>query len=406
MTIDRLIEVLLIVTTTFSISALIMPYIIRIANHIGALDIPRHEQGDRHIHKTIIPKFGGMCIFISFLVGYMLFGVHSVQMNAILIGSFFIILTGMIDDINSLSAKHQLIGQIAAALVIIFYGNITLSNLTAFGFNIEFGIWAYPITLFFILGCINVIRLIDGLDGLSGGISSIFFLTIGIISFLQQRFGTLEITLTFIMLGSVLGFLVYNFNPAKIFAGEIGATFMGFIIAVISLLGFKGALLTSVLVPLLILAIPILDTLFAIIRRVIKHKPVYEGDKDHFHHQLLKMNFSQRKTVLIVYFINILFSIAAIVYTINNQKLGIIMYIVLFILVLLFVLHTNIISDKLEEKTKNLEHKLIKNKHDDKKIKGDNSPKEVKTNSNEKDQLSVKKSSKKKNNKTKKSNKM
>ena len=328
MSTEYLLRVILIVTTTFSISALLMPYIIKIAHHIGALDVPRKEQGDRHIHKKVTPKFGGMCIFISFLIGYMLFGVHSVKMNAILIGSFFIILTGMIDDINSLSPKQQFLGQIIAALVIIFYGDITLSHITAFGFNIQFGIFAYPITLFFILGCINVIRLIDGLDGLSGGISSIFFLTIGVISFLQQRFGTLEITLTFIMLGSTLGFLVHNFNPAKTFAGETGATFMGFIIAVISLLGFKGALLTSVLVPLLILAIPILDTTFAIIRRVIKHKPISEGDKDHMHHQFLKMNFSQRKTVLIIYAINILFSIAAIIYTIKNPKLGIIIYII------------------------------------------------------------------------------
>ena len=360
MSTEYLIRVILIVATTFSISALLMPYIIKIAHHIGALDIPRNEQGDRHIHKKVTPKFGGMCIFISFLIGYMLFGVHSVKMNAILIGSFFIILTGMIDDINSLSPKQQFLGQTVAALVIIFYGDITLSHITAFGFDIQFGIFAYPITLFFILGCINVIRLIDGLDGLSGGISSIFFLTIGIISFLQQRFGTLEITLTFIMLGSTLGFLLQNFNPAKTFAGETGATFMGFIIAVISLLGFKGALLTSVLVPLLILAIPILDTTFAIIRRVIKHKPISEGDKDHMHHQFLKMNFSQRKTVLLIYGINILFSIAAIIYTIKNPKLGIIIYIILFCMVAWFAFHTSIISDKLEKKIKGVEKKYFK----------------------------------------------
>ena len=360
MSTEYLIRVILIVATTFSISALLMPYIIKIAHHIGALDIPRNEQGDRHIHKKVTPKFGGMCIFISFLIGYMLFGVHSVKMNAILIGSFFIILTGMIDDINSLSPKQQFLGQTVAALVIIFYGDITLSHITAFGFDIQFGIFAYPITLFFILGCINVIRLIDGLDGLSGGISSIFFLTIGIISFLQQRFGTLEITLTFIMLGSTLGFLLHNFNPAKTFAGETGATFMGFIIAVISLLGFKGALLTSVLVPLLILAIPILDTTFAIIRRVIKHKPISEGDKDHMHHQFLKMNFSQRKTVLLIYGINILFSIAAIIYTIKNPKLGIIIYIILFCMVAWFAFHTSIISDKLEKKIKGVEKKYFK----------------------------------------------
>ena len=359
MSTDYLVRIILTVTTTFSISALLMPYIIKIAYHIGALDRPRDEEGHRHIHKKVMPKFGGMCIFISFLIGYMLFGVHSIQMNAILIGSFLIILTGMVDDINSLTAKQQLFGQFCAALVIIFYGGITMNHLTVFGFDIQFGLFAYPITLIFILGCINVIRLIDGLDGLSGGISSIFFLTIGIISFLQQRFGTLEITITFIMLGSTLGFLVHNFYPAKTFAGETGATFMGFIIAVISLLGFKGALLTSVFVPLIILAIPILDTLFAIIRRMIKHKPVYEGDREHLHHQFLKMNFSQRKTVLVIYVINILFSIAAIIYTINDAKMGIIIYIILFILVAWFILHTSIISDKIELKTKKMEKKRL-----------------------------------------------
>jgi len=357
MSIDYLIRIILIVTTTFSISALLMPYIIKIAYHIGALDIPRSEQGHRHIHKEVTPKFGGMGIFISFLFGYMLFGVHSIQMNAILIGSIFIILTGMIDDVNSLKPKQQLLGQTIAALVIIFYGGITLNHITAFGFDLQFGIFAYPITLFFILGCTNVIRLIDGLDGLSGGISSIFFLTVGIISFVQQRFGTLEITLSFIMLGSTLGFLLYNFNPAKTFAGETGSTFMGFIISIISLLGFKGAILTSVFVPLLILAIPILDTSFAIIRRLIHHKPIYEGDKDHMHHQFLKMNFSQRKTVLITYAINILFSIASIIYTINDPHLGQLIYIILFILVVWFVLHTSIISDQLARKTKAFEKK-------------------------------------------------
>ena len=135
---------------------------------------------------------------------------------------------------------------------------------------------------------------------------------------------------------------------------------MGFIIAVISLLGFKGALLTSVLVPLLILAIPILDTTFAIIRRVIKHKPISEGDKDHMHHQFLKMNFSQRKTVLIIYAINILFSIAAIIYTIKNPKLGILIYIILFFMVAWFAFHTSIISDKLETKIKGIEKKYLK----------------------------------------------
>ncbi len=357
---EYLIRIILMVITTFSVSAIVMPLIIKIANHIGAIDRPRDEQGNRHIHKQATPKFGGMAIYISFLVGYMLFGVHSIQMNAILIGSFFIIFTGMIDDINSLKPKEQLIGQVAASLVIIFYGGILLNKLTFFGITINFGILSYLVTLIFIVGCINIIRLIDGLDGLSGGITSIFFLTIGIISFIQQRYGTLEITLTFIMLGATLGFLLYNFNPAKTFAGETGATFLGYIIAVISLLGFKGTMLTSIIVPLITLSIPILDTAFAIIRRIIKHKKITEGDRDHMHHQLLKMNFSQRKTVLIVYLIDLLFSIASIIYNVQGRKLGIIIYVVLFVIVIWFILHTSIISPEIEKKTKKFESKILR----------------------------------------------
>jgi UDP-GlcNAc:undecaprenyl-phosphate GlcNAc-1-phosphate transferase len=336
-----------------------MPAVIKIAKHVNAIDVPKDN---RRVHTKPIPRLGGLGIFAGFLFGYMLFGVHSIQMNSILIGSFIIILTGIMDDIKPIGAKYKLIGQFCAACSIIFYGNIVLDEITAFGQVFEFGFMAYPITLFFILACINVINLIDGLDGLSGGITSIFLLTMGIIAFIQGRQATLEITLIFIMLGATSGFLLHNFNPAKIFAGDTGSMFMGFIIAVVSLLGFKGAMFLSFMIPLAVLAIPILDTLFAICRRLIKKKPIFEADKDHMHHQLLKMNFSQRKTVLVVYAINILFSIAAIIYTIKNAKLGTIIYIILFVLVVWFVLHTSIISDKIETKTKDLENKLKKKK--------------------------------------------
>lgn len=351
---DYLDHVFLIVLTTFVFTALIMPFTIKIANYIGAIDVPKD---DRRVHTKPIPKLGGLGIFAGFLLGYMLFGVQSLQMNSILIASFIIIITGIIDDIKTLSAKQELLGQLLAALTITLYGQILLTDITIFGKSIEFGILAYPITIFFILGCTNVIRLIDGIDGLSSGISSIFYLTIGIIAFLQGRVETLEITLTFIMLGSTLGFLVHNFPPAKLFAGEDGSAFMGFTIAVISLLGYKGTLLTSVFIPLLILAVPILDTLFAILRRSLKGIPIFQADKDHLHHQFLKMNFSQRKTVLIIYTIDILFSIASIFYAINDPLKGILIYIVLLILVIWFVLHTSIISEKMEHKVKDFENK-------------------------------------------------
>lgn len=352
MTKEVLINIILMVLFTFLISALIMPFIKNLANQIGAVDVPR----TRHIHKKIMPKLGGLGIFISFLIGYMIFGEPSSRMNAILIGSFIIIITGVIDDIKELKPLHKFLGQLGAASIIVFYGQILLKDVSAFGLYIDFGILAYPITLFFILGCINCMNLIDGLDGLMGGISSIYFLTIGIIASIQGKFG-LDFVLTFIMLGSTLGFLVHNFNPAKIFAGDSGSMFEGFIIAVISLLGFKNVMMSSLIIPLLILAIPILDTLFAIIRRSLKGESISKADKFHIHHQLLNRNFSQRATVLIIYFINLLFAFASIVYVLKDQLLGYIIYGILLIIIIVFVAKTNVVFDH-EQIQMNLKNKL------------------------------------------------
>ena len=354
---NEVLNALKIVITTFICSAIIMPFMIKIAKHVGAIDRPRSDEDNRHIHTTATPFFGGLGIFLSFLLSYMLFGTPSIKMNSILIGSFIVILTGIADDIKPIKSWQKFIGHLIAASVITFYGDITLNNITAFGFNLDFGIFAYPITILFIVACTNIINLIDGLDGLSGGICSIFFLTIGIIGIYQGRGGSLVMILTFIMLGATLGFLLYNFHPAKIFAGDC-STFLGFIIAIISLLEFKGPALTSFFVPIAILAIPILDTLFAIIRRMLKGKPIFSADKQHLHHQLLGMNFSQTVTVLIIYVIDILFSIATVLFMIKDPKVGIVIYIILFILIIWFVFHTSIISDKNPERLQKLEQKL------------------------------------------------
>lgn len=346
-----------IVIVTFLFSVIIMELMKKVAFHIGALDIPRSDEGNRHIHKKVMPKLGGVGIFLAFLFGYMLFGEQSVRMNSILIGSFIMILTGIVDDIKPIKAIHKLLGHIAAACVIAFYGGILLNDITAFGFYIDFGIFAYPITILFLIACANIINLIDGLDGLSGGICCIFYLTIGIIGFFQGRYGSLVIILTFIMLGATLGFLVHNFNPARIFCGDC-ATFMGFIIGIITLLEFKGPALISFFVPVTILGIPILDTLFAIIRRLLKKQPPFQADKEHLHHQLLGMNFSPRTTVLIIYGINLLFAAASIFYTLKDQTMGKIIYVIILILVIWFVLHTTIISDKTPQFTKKVESKI------------------------------------------------
>lgn len=354
---QQILSVLKIVFTTFIFSAVIMFLMRKVANHIGALDMPREEEEHRHIHKKITPKLGAVGIFLAFLFGYMLFGEQSVRMNSILIGSFIIILASIVDDINPIKAIYKFIVHIIAASVIVFYGGILLNNITAFGFSFDFGILAYPITILFIVACTNIINLIDGLDGLSGGICTIFYITTAIIGFCQGRFGSLVMILTLIMLGSTLGFLLHNFHPAKIFAGD-GTTFEGFIIAVITLLEFKGPALISFFVPVLILGIPILDTLFAIIRRLLKGQPPFQADKQHLHHQLLGMNFSQTVTVLIIYGINILFASSALIFTLINQKVGQILIILIFIMVVWFVFHTSIISDKNPERLKKLEKKI------------------------------------------------
>ena len=346
-----------IVLVTFVFSAVIMFLMRKIAVHIGAVDIPREEEGHRHIHKKTTPKLGGVGIFLAFLFGYMLFGEQSIRMNSILIGSFIIILTGIVDDIKPIRASFKLLGHLVAASVIVFYGGILLNNITAFGFSFDFGILAYPITILFLVACTNIINLIDGLDGLSGGICSIFFITIAIIGFYQGRAGSLVMILTLIMLGSTLGFLVHNFHPAKIFAGDC-ATFMGFIIAVITLLEFKGPALISFFVPVTILGIPILDTLFAIIRRLLKGQPPFQADKQHLHHQLLGMNFSQTATVLIIYAVDVLFAAASILYTLYASRLWQFVYIIIAILVIWFVFHTSIISDKSPKLEKKILNKL------------------------------------------------
>ncbi len=339
-------QIILMVAITFLFVALFMPVVIHIATHVGAMDIPNA----RKVHKKPIPRLGGFGIYFGFLLGYMLFGKESVQMNSILIGSFVIVVTGVIDDIKPIPAKYKFCSQLIGAAIIPLYGGIVLRNISAFGLYMQFGMFSYPITILFIVAIINCINLIDGLDGLAGGLSSIYFLTVGIIALIIGNSTGLDIVLTFIMLGSTLGFLVHNFNPAKIFMGDSGSMFLGYIIAVIALLGFKNITFTSFIVPVFLLAIPILDTLFAILRRVINHKPISMPDKNHLHHQLLNMKFSQRTTVLIIYAVDILFAIVSIIYVLGDSRQGIIIYAILFILVFIVIAKTNIIFDHSKKK--------------------------------------------------------
>lgn len=335
-------EIIYMIAIPFLFVLAIIPFIKKIAFHVGALDIP----DKRKVHKQPMPRLGGLGIYAGFILGYVLFGTMSLRMNAILIGSFIIILTGIVDDIKPMPAKVKLLFQIIAAGMVAIYGEILLKDVSAFGFYISFGKLSYLITILFIVGIINCVNLIDGLDGLAAGLSSIYFLTIGIVIVGWKNTFGLDAIITFIMLGSTLGFLCHNFNPAKIFMGDTGSMFLGYIIAIIALLGFKNVTLTTLLVPIALLAIPIMDTVLAIIRRIINKKPITMPDKQHFHHQLLSMGFSHRNVVLIIYLIEIIFAGAMLVYMLYDRAVGVVIYTVLFIIIFVFIMKTDIVFNR------------------------------------------------------------
>lgn len=339
-----------IVLVTFVASLFLVVLAKKIATHINALDMPNA----RKVHKKPMPRIGGLAIFLSFLLGYMLYGTISTQMLSVLIGGFIIIITGIIDDINPIPARYKFLCQIVAALIVVIYGKLYFSHITLLGLNFIFPTWInMTLSVIFIVSIINAINLIDGLDGLASGISAIYFLTIAILGFILNSLGGLDVILSLIMLGSTLGFLVHNFPPAKIFMGDTGSMFLGFMISVIALLGYKVATITSLIIPILILFIPIFDTLLAIIRRILKRESIGTPDKEHLHHQLLKMTSSPTKTILIIYFINAIFSAISILYVLGDNKQAIAIYIVVMVFFLFLVLKTNILFEhKVVEKGK------------------------------------------------------
>ena len=332
-----------ILLVTFLTSFILTPIVKLVAIHVNAIDIP----DKRKIHNKPMPRLGGLAIFLTFMLGYMLYARESTIMLSILMGGFLVVLCGMIDDINPVKAKYKFIVQLIAAATVCIYGNIVLNEITIFGLNLYFTApWAQIITIIFMVAIMNIMNLIDGLDGLTSGISTIYFITIAVIAFILNQMGGLDIILSLIMAGATLGFLVHNFPPASIFLGDTGSYFLGYIISIIALLGYKATTLTSIVIPIAILAIPIFDTASAIIRRLLKHKnPFTNPDKEHLHHQLLKMKFSPRTTILIIYAITILFSVVSVLFVLHDQKLSMIIYAVLMVVLLVLVMKTDILFE-------------------------------------------------------------
>ncbi|MED4350990.1 MraY family glycosyltransferase [Schinkia azotoformans] len=293
----------------FLASVALTPLVKKFAIYIGAVDKPNQ----RKVHQKVMPRLGGLAIFISMVIGFAIAQPFDDDIATwpILLGATIIVITGVFDDRFEISPKVKLLGQILAAGVVIYGGvQVESINLPLFEATIEFGIFTIPFTLLWIVGITNAINLIDGLDGLAAGVSSIVLITISAMAMVMGN--TFVVVMGTILLASTLGFLIYNFHPAKIFMGDTGALLLGFMISVFSILGFKSITVYSLILPIIILGVPISDTLFAIIRRIVNKKPLSAPDKSHLHHCLLRLGFSHRQTVLIIYAMSAFFAIAAV----------------------------------------------------------------------------------------------
>ncbi|GEN35136.1 MraY family glycosyltransferase [Aneurinibacillus danicus] len=294
------------------------PPVKRFAIYVGAVDKPNH----RKVHQRLMPRLGGLAIYAGFTVAYWLLfpsfleqqGITSQQAFGIFLGGTIIVLVGALDDRFELSPKVKLLGQIIAAAVVVYYGlRIEFINLPFEGIlSFEWTWISVAFTIFWIIGITNAVNLIDGLDGLAAGVSGIATAAMMIMAFIMGN--TVVALYCIILLGGIVGFLRYNFHPAKIFMGDTGALFLGFNLAALSIMGFKNVTLFAFIIPILILGVPLSDTIFAMLRRYLNKKPISVADKEHLHHCLLAAGLSHRGAVLAIYGLSFLFATAAIVF--------------------------------------------------------------------------------------------
>jgi len=333
------------------VSLILTPIVIKVSHKLGVVDQPNF----RKVHKNPTSVLGGTVILLSFLLGIWLGHPIETEVKPLVIGAVLIYLVGLIDDIYDLTPIIKLLGQVIAALVVVYYG-VTIDFISLpIGPTIHFGILGIPITVVWIVAITNAINLIDGLDGLASGVATIALMTIGFIAILQANIFIMMICS--VLIGALLGFLLFNFHPAKIFLGDSGALLIGFIVGFLSLLGFKNITFVSLFFPIVILAVPFIDTLFAMIRRVKKGQHIMQADKSHLHHKLLELGYSHRQTVILIYSIALLFSLSSIILYLS-QPWGVLMMLILILITIeLIVEFTGLIDDDYKPLLKLIENK-------------------------------------------------
>ena len=320
----------------FIAAILLTPLVKRLAFRLGAVDAPNY----RKVHARIMPRLGGLAIYCAFIIGFfflkIMTGFESEYAYAILIAATIIVITGIIDDMREISAKAKLLGQVIAACIVVFGGGIEMNFINLpFDGILNFGWLAIPLTIIWIVGVTNAVNLIDGLDGLAAGVSTIALATLAVMAMLMQN--GIVIAMASILAAATIGFLVFNFHPAKIFMGDTGALFLGFMISVLALLGFKNVTVISFIIPIIILGVPLSDTFFAIVRRLRQKKKWSDPDKSHLHHRLLDLGFSHRQTVLLIYAIAAVFGVVAVVFSMAKVTGAILLIAVLLVAIELLV---------------------------------------------------------------------
>lgn len=295
------------------VAALVTPISIKIAPKIGAMDIPKDE---RRMHNKAMPRFGGVAIYAGIMVSLAGFALDDTGVISIMVGCTMIYILGLIDDIKNLKPLIKLAGQLICAAALYFQG-IRIEFVTNYfgdGNMIFSDVACFLMTVLWIVAITNAVNLIDGLDGLAAGIAAISALCIGYVAYIHGQYTT---TLAMMVIaGAALGFLPFNFHPAKTFMGDGGSQLLGFSIAAFSILGtVKSTTIVVVIIPALVLGLPIFDTLMAIVRRTLRRQSFATADKEHLHHRIMKAGYGQKRAVMLMYCISGIMGIVAVLYS-------------------------------------------------------------------------------------------
>lgn len=320
---------------SFLLAVIIVPVVRYYSIKKGFVDVPN----DRKIHRSPIPRLGGVAIWLCTLLTFGILVLlswdypHGNGLSGILVGGSIIFLLGLVDDIYNLTPKFKLFVQLGAALIAFLLGVKIEILFNPFGNPIILGMWSMPITIIWLVGISNAMNFIDGVDGLAGGVSAISAVTLGVVAIYTHQ--PISALVAAILAGSMMGFLLFNFHPAKIFMGDSGALFSGFILAALSVTGVLKTVAVTILLPIMILAVPIMDISYSTFRRLFKGSSPFVADADHIHHRLLKAGFSHNRTVIIFYLLCIAAGSIATIFVGAYRLYLVLVLVILFIMLIL-----------------------------------------------------------------------